>query len=272
MKSLTKCKDRQAGFTLVELAIVMIIIGLLIGGILKGQELVANARVTATVAQIKALDGAISTFSDKYNAVPGDMINPGARLPNCTGDCSATYAFGAVQGDGNIVDANAFTPGTGAYATGSEGFKSFLHLAAANLITGVNPDRVAAAGGNAVILGDSMLETEISNGGYRLGFSRQGNAAGIPVGSMRRGHYLMLTGSVTDALNGLNSLFMNPTQASQIDFKIDDGVPDAGSVQAPRTGAAATRCVVVAGGVNVYDEADVGGDGQGCSLYIQVQG
>ena len=45
----------QAGFTLVELAIVMIIIGLLIAGVLKGQELIANARVTSTVAQIKAI-------------------------------------------------------------------------------------------------------------------------------------------------------------------------------------------------------------------------
>ncbi len=49
--------NNQSGFTLVELAIVMIIIGLLIGGILKGQELVSNARVTSTVAQIKGIDG-----------------------------------------------------------------------------------------------------------------------------------------------------------------------------------------------------------------------
>jgi prepilin-type N-terminal cleavage/methylation domain-containing protein len=49
----------QAGFTLVELAIVMIIIGLLIAGVLKGQELIANARVTSTVAQVKAIDAAI---------------------------------------------------------------------------------------------------------------------------------------------------------------------------------------------------------------------
>ena len=64
----------QAGFTLVELAIVMIIIGLLIAGVLKGQELIGNARVTATVAQIKGIDAATSTFKDTYSDLPGRYI------------------------------------------------------------------------------------------------------------------------------------------------------------------------------------------------------
>ena len=70
----------QAGFTLVELAIVMIIIGLLIAGVLKGQELIANARVTSTVAQIKAIDAATSTFKDTYQALPGILRTPNTRF------------------------------------------------------------------------------------------------------------------------------------------------------------------------------------------------
>ena len=53
-----KQMSNQKGFTLVELAIVMTIIGLLIGGVLKGQELMENARVTSTVAQVKGYEGA----------------------------------------------------------------------------------------------------------------------------------------------------------------------------------------------------------------------
>ena len=66
MTPVQKHMRAQAGFTLVELAIVMIIIGLLIAGVLKGQALIQNAQVTSTVAQVKSIEAAISTFSDTY--------------------------------------------------------------------------------------------------------------------------------------------------------------------------------------------------------------
>ncbi len=75
--------EGQRGFTLVELAIVMIIIGLLIGGVLKGQELISNAQVSASAAQVKATEAGISTFQDAYGAIPGDMVSPATRIPNC---------------------------------------------------------------------------------------------------------------------------------------------------------------------------------------------
>ena len=65
-------KRNEAGFTLVEIAIVMVIIGLLIGGILKGQAMIQNAKVKRVVKQADELRAAVMSFYDKYGVYPGD--------------------------------------------------------------------------------------------------------------------------------------------------------------------------------------------------------
>jgi prepilin-type N-terminal cleavage/methylation domain-containing protein len=72
MLTLKKLKNDQAGFTLVEIAIVMVIIGLLIGGVLRGQAMIENARVKRIVKQSDELRAAIMTFFDRYGVFPGD--------------------------------------------------------------------------------------------------------------------------------------------------------------------------------------------------------
>lgn len=66
---------RQRGFTLVELAIVLVIIGLLVGGVLAGQELIKTSRRRGIVREVNAYKTAVATFIGKYNALPGDMKN-----------------------------------------------------------------------------------------------------------------------------------------------------------------------------------------------------
>ncbi len=72
--------QQQKGFTLVELAIVLTIIGLLIGGILKGQQLITNARVTAQMAQVQGVEAATTTFNDTYQGLPGDLTTATTRV------------------------------------------------------------------------------------------------------------------------------------------------------------------------------------------------
>lgn len=69
------------GFTLVEISIVMIIIGLLIGGTFGGMKLIENMQVIKTVQDLKAIESAALTFKDTYGRLPGDMPNTAARLP-----------------------------------------------------------------------------------------------------------------------------------------------------------------------------------------------
>ncbi|MFK5949192.1 MAG: prepilin-type N-terminal cleavage/methylation domain-containing protein [Methylococcales bacterium] len=81
--------QKQRGFTLIEIAIVLVIIGLLLGGVLKGQELIKNAKVRNTISSMDELKAAIFGFQDRYRATPGDMLNAstlvGTNAVNCTG-------------------------------------------------------------------------------------------------------------------------------------------------------------------------------------------
>lgn len=119
---------KNKAFTLVELAIVMTIIGLLIGGVLKGQELLENARINTAGATIKASTAATLTFRDIYKAMPGDMLNPASFIQNCTAaPCN-------VSGDGD---------GTVCGPSGNwclEVPRYWLHLAKAGLIGGIDPN------------------------------------------------------------------------------------------------------------------------------------
>src|ERR1700694_5822012 len=65
-------KSQQSGFTLVEIAIVLVIIGLLLGGILKGQELINSAKVKNLANDFRVIPTYIYGFQDKYKALPGD--------------------------------------------------------------------------------------------------------------------------------------------------------------------------------------------------------
>ena len=64
---------RQKGFTLVEIAIVLVIVGLLLGGVMKGQELINSAKARSLVSKIKSVEVAWNTFKDRYQAKPGDF-------------------------------------------------------------------------------------------------------------------------------------------------------------------------------------------------------
>lgn len=65
----------QRGFTLVEIAIVLVIIGLLLGGVLKGQEMIENARIKSVVGDMNGISAAYNSYLDRYHAIPGDEGN-----------------------------------------------------------------------------------------------------------------------------------------------------------------------------------------------------
>jgi len=119
----------QKGFTLVEIAIVLVIIGLLLGGILKGQEMITQAKIKNVMADFSGISAAYHGYQDRYRAIPGDDPNAGTRW---------TTAPAAVPGTGDgIVGGtyNAACPAIPA-AGDPESCKFWDHLRRAGFVAG----------------------------------------------------------------------------------------------------------------------------------------
>ncbi|MBK9348085.1 MAG: prepilin-type N-terminal cleavage/methylation domain-containing protein [Burkholderiales bacterium] len=91
-----RLRSRQTGFTLVEIAIVLVIIGLLLGGVLKGQELIENSRIKSIVNDMKAIQAAYNGYIDRYKALPGDETAATMTARGWTGTAGATVAGNGV--------------------------------------------------------------------------------------------------------------------------------------------------------------------------------
>ncbi|CAB4825182.1 unannotated protein [freshwater metagenome] len=114
---------KQSGFTLIEIAIVLVIIGLLLGGVLKGQELITSARVRNLISQQDGIKAAYFGFLDRFRALPGDY-------PQAVTNVSGATVFG--NGNGQIE--SAATPVSGSVAT--EDIAVWEHLSRAGFING----------------------------------------------------------------------------------------------------------------------------------------
>jgi prepilin-type N-terminal cleavage/methylation domain-containing protein len=104
---------RQSGFTLVEIAIVLVIIGLLLGGVLKGQELIENSKTKSIVNDMKSVQAAYNGYIDRYKAIPGDEAAATITARGWVGTAGAPVGT-ASNGVLDIPAAETFTGGVAA--------------------------------------------------------------------------------------------------------------------------------------------------------------
>jgi len=117
-------KRRQSGFTLIEIAIVLVIIGLLLGGILKGQELITQGRIRNVANDFQSMTAAINLYQDRYRALPGDDVGAATRW--------AVTGTSTTSGNGNGVVAGNYNSTT----IGDESRLFWHHLRLAGLVGG----------------------------------------------------------------------------------------------------------------------------------------
>ena len=183
---------RNQGFTLIEIAIVLVIIGLLLGGILKGQELITSARVRNLISQQDGVKAAFYGFQDRFRGLPGDY---NAALTNIQG----TSTNG--NGDGQIL-----TPTSGVGAGVVEPNLVWEHLSKAGFVNG-NYAYAAA-----------VSATTTPNNPY-----------GQQVQLIWDNIYLDLTGTPNPRHNLKTGNQIPVEIIAEVDRKVDDGLPASGS-------------------------------------------
>lgn len=228
-------KKNQSGFTLIEIAIVLVIIGLLLGGVLKGQELINSAKVKNLATDFRNIPVFIYGYQDKFKALPGDDA---AVVAHVAGTLATTPA--GLQGNGTI-DGH-----WDSYTKTDESYLFWQHVRLAGLTSG--PIIVPAA----PALGDGYKPVNAASGeiGIQSGTTV---AADVPMFADAaktqpiRGTYIICSPNILGKF------------AKQLDIQLDDGNTAGGSMMAtPTTGYAIGAAVATpTTGVGGIDDAAV---------------
>jgi prepilin-type N-terminal cleavage/methylation domain-containing protein len=206
---------KQTGFTLVEIAIVLVIVGLLIGGVLKGQEMITNAKLKRIESDNAGIAAAMFSYQDRYLQLPGDDSGASDRFssyqPGGTADTANDGNGDGAIGLGGDWDLDAETTWV---VDLQETIKFFGHLRAAGLVPGGATDGTRPT-------------------------NAYGGQIGIQDGALDISGHVTIFGKIEGPI------------AKIIEGRLDDGVPDDGRVQSKVSTSVVTPDHMVNDGVNV---------------------
>ncbi len=214
----------RAAFSLVELSIVLVILGLLTGGIMAGQSLIRGAELRSTISDQGKYRSSLLAFRDKYGQLPGDFdsavkywgAQAGGTADGVDATCQAltTAATGTAtcngNGDGQI---NAST---------AEMWRAWQHMANAGFIEGQYSGVSSAA--NAAVIGSNVPRGRMGGSGWTWqgGDWNGGDNCDFPQSDNRLAFGGQVTGNIT------MGAILKPEEAWSIDSKTDDGMPGTG--------------------------------------------
>lgn len=226
-------KFSSKAFSLAEMALVIVIIGILVAAIVGGKELIAQAKIKKVASEYTVLNQVVQSFRSMYDNMPGDLPNAYDYYGD---DCDTLASYCNGDGDGMIEGVTSLSE-TAPYHNDNESMRVFQHLYLAELIigsfTGVGYDS-----GDDSSCGD---EIKLSIGDNAC--SRTRNINVYPTSYSNSGYYFLYydnnlghviqlgdTNSTNnDTVNGPNNdAILVPRFAYKIDKKFDDGVPNSG--------------------------------------------
>ena len=206
---------KKEAFSLVELSIVIVIIGLLVAGTLAGADLIKTAKLKSVIGEIESYKIAVDNFKQQYEELPGDMRN-------------ATSFWTAVQNGGTAV-ANGNGDGLIGISNDSdftEPYYAWSHLTLSKFVQGTfsGSSNVGASPGVNV-----PASKYWDGAGFSLRYHASPWAYTDPLGRLRSSNYI-ISGKGGGNLNGLDMPAFTQSNAYYIDSKIDDGTANLGKV------------------------------------------
>jgi len=225
----------QRGFTFVELAIVMVIIGLLIVSILAGSSIIRSAKVRSVVTDATNFQSTFDLFVTKFGAMPGDISDITSSLT------AGSYPLTNGNGDNQIT-----------WSSG-EGAQAWYQMALAGMLT---TGLTGVINGSAdAVVGTNIPGAKITSAGYAIDYDAS------TTGTSNHLHFAVQSAAGA-GIN--NNVVLSPIDAKNVDSKVDDGIPNTGRVQDP---SLAMPCSTGA----TPDSYNIGaGDAVDCMLNIQL--
>ena len=254
----------QRAFTLVELSIVLVILGLLTGGILAGQSLIRAAGLRSVSADVARYTASIRSFQDKYLSLPGDMRNAvkywGAQAGGTADGANATCAAldrnnpatsaATCNGDGNGQIGGYFNL---SFDTAYESHRAWQHLANAGLVegsyTGVTNSTINDyMSGPVGTAGLNQPASKLRPAGYSLAYWGSHPAGSFYVTGLTliQGEYghVMVLGTPGGYHNMGTGPILRGEEAWNIDTKMDDGLPLKGAMFTTPNAWYSTSCPI----------------------------
>lgn len=218
----------RAGFTLLELSVVIAILGILVGGVLATQGYLRTTQLTTAMNEAKLMLSVFDQFRQKYNAIPGDMSTASAMWT------------GAPNGDGNGYIFRGGFNGAGANNT-NEHYYVFWHLNRAGFLTGSYTGVAGSGGADHAVPGTNVAASSIPGSGFY--FTNFNTATGylddadsFYFGGFY-GSYLTLGAATSNSMP--TGPLLSAPQAYELDMKFDNGKPGTGWIRAPKFALAA---------------------------------